>query len=206
MNERLSEDYDAVAGAYANALLHELDGKPYDREALTELAASTRGPVADLGCGPGHVSGFLRDRGADVRGYDLSPGMVVEARRRFPDVRFEVADFTTLPAEAGSFAAVVAFYAIVHLPADELGPAFREWHRVLRDEGRLLMAFHVGRDIVEPGELFEIPVDLSFVFHDVRVVEEALESVGFGSVVSHVREPYPDAEHPSRRAYVSARR
>ena len=43
---------------------------------------------------PARSTAHLAMAGADVTGFDLSPGMVDEARRRFPDLPFEVADLT----------------------------------------------------------------------------------------------------------------
>ncbi len=52
--------YDAVAGDYAEHLSGELAAKPLDRALLAAFAELVRtagiGPVADLGCGPGHVT------------------------------------------------------------------------------------------------------------------------------------------------------
>jgi SAM-dependent methyltransferase len=54
------------------------------------------GAVCDLGCGPGHVGRYLHDRGVEVRGVDLSPRMVEEARRPIDAVlsALQVAGFT----------------------------------------------------------------------------------------------------------------
>jgi len=69
--------YDLVAGDYAAAISGELAGKPFDRallDALVELAAGFA--IADVGCGPGHVTGYLADRGGRVvLGLDLSTAM-----------------------------------------------------------------------------------------------------------------------------------
>ncbi|MCP6769125.1 class I SAM-dependent methyltransferase, partial [Klebsiella pneumoniae] len=54
------------------------------------------------GCGIGLLCGPLRDRGLDVLGVDLSPGMLTIARRRHPDVRFEVGSLTELDVPDGS--------------------------------------------------------------------------------------------------------
>jgi hypothetical protein len=57
MHQDLRRDYDAVAGEYARRIAGELEGKPLDRALLDAFAEQVRphGPVADLGCGPGHV-------------------------------------------------------------------------------------------------------------------------------------------------------
>jgi len=96
---RVVATYDAAARSYADALLDELDAKPLDRWLLERLAAlADGGPVADAGCGPGQVAFHLAAAGADVTGFDLSPAMVAEAVLRFPELPFEVADLTALPA------------------------------------------------------------------------------------------------------------
>lgn len=69
--------YDAIAAEYDRQLGDELDGKPLDRALLTgfvELVGTGR--IADVGCGPGHVTRFLADQRAEVVGLDLSPGMI----------------------------------------------------------------------------------------------------------------------------------
>ncbi len=55
--------YDAVARAYDEQLSNELGGKPLDRallEGFLELTGA--GTIADVGCGPGHVTRFLAAR------------------------------------------------------------------------------------------------------------------------------------------------
>ena len=59
------------------------------RVPLTEVAR-----VVDLGCGPGNSTGLLVQRfpAARVSGLDSSADMIAAARKRLPDVQFEVAE------------------------------------------------------------------------------------------------------------------
>jgi uncharacterized protein YceH (UPF0502 family) len=94
---RVRASYDAVAGAYADELADELTGMPFETWLLDRVAAhAAGGPVVEVGCGPGHATAYLAERGADAMGIDLSPGMVAEARRRFPDGSYEVGDLRRL--------------------------------------------------------------------------------------------------------------
>jgi len=58
--------------------------------------------VADVGCGPGHVTAHLHELGVDAFGIDLSPEMVAVARREHPAPRFEVGSMTDLDLPAAS--------------------------------------------------------------------------------------------------------
>ena len=94
---RVRASYDAVATAYADHLVDELRGLPFETWLLDRVLDHAAGqPVVEVGSGPGHVTAHLAAHGADATGIDLSPAMVAEARRRFPGPSFEVGDLRSL--------------------------------------------------------------------------------------------------------------
>ena len=202
--------YDTLATTYADRLLDELDGKPLDRwllERLVDLADG--GPVADAGCGPGQIAFHLAVAGADVTGFDLSPGMVGEARRRFPELAFEVADLTALPAPTDSprgWAAIAAWYSLVHLAGSELRPAVALLAAALAPGGWLAVAVHAGDEVRHQDELWGEPVDIDFVLHDPHAVVGAFETAGLVDIEWYHRGPYATGETETERLYVLARR
>jgi ubiquinone/menaquinone biosynthesis C-methylase UbiE len=137
-------------------------------------------------------------------GLDLSPEMIDEARACHPGIEFRVGDMFALPYAAGSVAGVVLFYAIVHLRSDEILAPMRELHRVLARGGLAAIAFHVGTDVVHVDELFGCATSLDFRFHQPEAVAAMLVEAGFTIEARLDREPYPGAEHPTRRTYLLA--
>ncbi|KPI15600.1 Methyltransferase type 11 [Actinobacteria bacterium OK074] len=140
--------YDTVAASYAEQLREALAGAPYLRAALGlfagAVAAAGGGPVADVGCGPGHVTAYLRESGVDAFGIDLSPGMIDVARRDHPGLRFEVGSMTALDLADASVAGLLAFWSLVHVPDEQIPVVFGQFRRVVRPGGPLLLGFHVG--------------------------------------------------------------
>ena len=207
MTDALQRTYDAVADDYVAHIFDELKDKPFDRQLLDEVVAQAGGGiVCDLGCGPGHVARYLHERGAKVVGVDLSPAMIERARALTPGVRFEAGDMRALDVPDGAWQSIVAMYSIIHIVPDSLAGAFREMRRVLAPGGSLLASFHIGSEIFHRDEWWGHAVDVDFYFLEPAQVTAALEAAGFTIERAQERDPYPEVEYPSRRAYVTARR
>lgn len=140
--------YDTDASGYTEKVVGLLDGNPYLRASLALFAELVReaggGPVADVGCGPGHVTRRLNDLGVDAFGIDLSPEMIAIARRDHPDLRFDVGTMTDLDLPDHSVAGVLAFWSVIHIPDRAVPGVFAQFRRVLRPGGPLLVGFYVG--------------------------------------------------------------
>jgi SAM-dependent methyltransferase len=204
----IQSSYDRVADEYVQRIYGEIEHKPADRQLLDQLAGRVKaiGPICDIGCGPGHIARYLHDRGAPVMGVDLSPAMVERARRLNPGIEFRQGDMRALEIEDEAFGGIAAFYSIIHFPRSDVVGVLGEMKRILRPGGTLLMAFHAGDEIVHLDEWWGQPVSVDFVFFRAEEMTAYLNAAGFeiGEIVE--REPYPEVEHPSRRAYVFAER
>lgn len=134
-------DYDDFALAYSTANETSLLNAWYERPAMLELAGDVHGRrVLDAGCGSAPLAAALRDRGAVVSAFDLSPAMVALARERLGDeADVTVADLgELLPYGEDSFDVVVCSLAL-HYLQDWAAP-LAELRRVLRPGGRLVVS------------------------------------------------------------------
>jgi SAM-dependent methyltransferase len=202
------ESYDRIAEEYARRIFDELRHKPLDRELLDRFARETkgRGDICDMGCGPGHIARYLRDAGASVFGLDLSPGMLAQARKLNPDIPFREATMMSLAIADGTLAGIAAFYAIVNISRQSLPLVFREMQRTLLPDGLLLLAFHAGDEVLREEELWGQKISLDFLFFQPSEIRLGLEAAGFTIEEVIEREPYPEVEYQSRRAYIFARK
>lgn len=202
------EGYDQIAEEYVARIFHELEHKPLDRELLDRFAAEVRGlgPVCDIGCGPGHVARYLHGRGVNVLGIDLSPRMVERARQLNPGIEFQQGNMASLEVDDEAWAGIVAFYSIIHIPREEVVRVLREFKRVLRPNGLLLLAFHQGQEIRHVEEMWGKSVSLDFVFFERSEMEGYLRAAGFEVEESIERPPYEGVEVQTQRVYIFARK
>jgi ubiquinone/menaquinone biosynthesis C-methylase UbiE len=207
VSRSVEKSYNSAAEAYAEQLFNELEKKPLDRHLLNRFAESVKGKglVADLGCGPGHIAKYLHSQGVEMCGIDISPEMIRIAKEMSPEVDFKAGDMLSLDAADESLAGIVAFYSIVHFDSSQLATALSECRRVMKDGALILLAFHIGDEVIHVDDLFDRPVNLDFRFHRPADVMNALRSYRFTVIESTEREPYEGAEHQSRRSYLLAR-
>ena len=148
--------YDSDATGYAEKVRGLLDQLPYLRASLALFAELVHdaggGPVADVGCGPGYVTGYLHDAGVEAFGIDLSAEMVAIARRDYPHLRFDVGTMTDLDLADDSVTGIVAFWSVIHVPDDAIPGVFEQFRRVLRPQGLLLIGFPVGDETRHTSE------------------------------------------------------
>jgi ubiquinone/menaquinone biosynthesis C-methylase UbiE len=201
--------YDAVAANYAEQFRDEMRKKPFDRKMLDWLIEKNAnlGTICELGCGPGMITGYLSEQGATVCGIDLSAKMIEEARKQFPQIRFEQGDMLDLKnVEDNSFGGIAAFYSIIHVSPERVGDALREMRRVLIPGGVLLLTFHIGSETRHLDEWFEKKVNLDFHFFEREEMKTLLTEAGFSLEETIERDPYAEVEVQTRRAYIFARK
>lgn len=139
----LNELYSSVATKYVDTFMNDLTDAPWlDR--FMELLPRF-GKILDAGCGPGNFSRYLANRGFQVTGIDISRGMIREAKKLVPDVRFAVMDMCNLPYHANTFDGILAAYSFLHIPKNLAEPTLLGFRRILVPRGILCLMVKEGR-------------------------------------------------------------
>ncbi|MFJ8817324.1 class I SAM-dependent DNA methyltransferase [Amycolatopsis thermoflava] len=200
--------YDTVAVDYAKLLEGLLEQTPEDLAMLRLFADYVRrdgGQVADIGCGTGRVTTYLDSLGVPVFGIDLSPGMLAEARRRYPHLRFEVGSMSDLALEDASLGGILAFYSIIHTPPELLPEVFAEFARVLAPGGHLMVAFQVGDERKRLEQAYGHTVSYDAYRLPPDRITELLADAGLPVTARLIREPAFEYE-TTPQAYLLAHR
>jgi SAM-dependent methyltransferase len=146
--EMVRAGYDKISHTYRGDAIDPANPEHVRyRDWVNELltVAPSQGPVLDLGCGNGiPTTQLLADRRQRVIGVDISPVQIARAQALVPTVDFICADMVELAFAPATFAAIVSFYAIIHLPLAEQPSLLASIHQWLQPGGYLMAT--VGAD------------------------------------------------------------
>jgi SAM-dependent methyltransferase len=191
----------------------------YERPATIALLGDVSGRrVLEAGCGPGALTAWLTEHGADVTAIDVSPVMVGLAGERVGGrariLRADLGEPLGFAADA-SFDLVVASL-VLHYLADWMGP-LAEFHRVLAPGGALVFSTHhpagdwllhsqddyfAVKQVSEVWDEDGLPFDITFWRRPLTAIAAAISQAGFvidrlvePAPVPELRERDPDAYH-----------
>jgi 23S rRNA (guanine745-N1)-methyltransferase len=142
-DRRSKQPGDTAAAVAARRRLHDRGVTAPLLEAIGALAGIDRDDVVlDVGCGDGYYLGTIAlETGCEAHGIDISVPAVDAAARRYPDCEWVVGNADRfLPYADKTFSRVLSITARMNVS---------ELRRVVRDDGRLLVAIPAPDDLVE---------------------------------------------------------
>jgi 23S rRNA (guanine745-N1)-methyltransferase len=142
-DRRSKQPGDTVAAVAARRRLHDRGVTEPLLQGVAEIIAASPGDIVlDAGCGNGFYLGSLARRtGFGAHGVDISIAAIDGAARRYPECEWIVANADRfLPYADRSFSLVMSITARMNAG---------EFRRVLRDDGRLLVALPAADDLIE---------------------------------------------------------
>jgi len=207
INEETRRSFDLAAEKYYELFKDEMKQKEYDRAILDKFAGDfdAKSVVYDVGCGPGHITRYLFDKGLNVFGVDISERCIEIARRENPKMRFQVMDMARLDVVDESLGGIVSHYSIIYTPKRFVLVLFREFNRVLRKGGKILIVVKKGSTEGYVDDLVGFKTRLHFTNFTEEELKSYLRNSGFELTFLETRQPY-DFEISVERIYVIGRK
>ena len=123
--EQLRQAYASVAELYIELFGTSQQVHADDLAFIGRHLTDRPGTVLDLGCGPGHITDYLRSLGLDATGIDMVPEFIAHAQAAHP---------------GGSY---LRFAGLLEFPRGVLA----EFRRVMAPAGTLVVAIFVGDEV-----------------------------------------------------------
>ncbi len=136
--QQVRDGYNAIADEYAvwSARIRDERREKWTKFLLEQLPENA--PILDLGCGNGLPSTLVLASRFAVTGVDFSERQIEAARTNVPQAEFIFADMSALDFPDCRFAAITAFYSIIHLPRERQPDLFRKIAGWLQPGGYLV--------------------------------------------------------------------
>ena len=102
------------------------------------------GVTADIGCGSGRDAAWLSKNGFEVSGFDVSQGLLSEARKLHPGILFRWSSLPELKEiTSGSFQNVLCETVIMHLELSQIPLAVKRLRDILCKGGIMYLSWRV---------------------------------------------------------------
>jgi len=141
MDRTTLDVYDSSAQAFVTRWLSEQ--APSDMYELFRRFFRP-GLTAEIGSGSGRDAAWLTANGFPTVGFDVSQGLLAQARARFPHIEFRYAALPELSGvPARHFDNVCCETVLMHLPREEITPAVTRMLEILKPDGAIYMSYRV---------------------------------------------------------------
>jgi len=172
-NKHAVEDgYNAIAQQYFDAYASDKSDLEYfDTFAKSFPKSST---ILDVGCGIGHYSKYLYDKGLHITGVDFSEGMLKIARENYPEINFINADVCNLKNTINTkYDGIVIAFLFHHLSKQEVEKCLLEVKNLCKLNTHLLLIIEEGTNTY----LQEEPFAPQYIYQINKYTKEEISNI-----------------------------
>ncbi|MFY1669003.1 class I SAM-dependent methyltransferase [Plantactinospora sp. WMMB334] len=188
--EQVRQAYASIAERYIALFGTRQQVHADDLAFIRRHLAGRPGAVLDAGCGPGHLTDYLRSLGVDATGVDVVPEFIAHAQAAHPSGSYQLGSFENLAVANHTVAGILAWGSLIHLPPKELDDVLAEFRRAMAPAGTMVVAIFVGDEV----ETFDHKVVTAYRW-PVDEFSERLARAGF-TEVDRLRRPGDGTHRP----------
>jgi SAM-dependent methyltransferase len=180
--------YDNDASAFAKDW-HEQPA-PTDLHDVVTRFFLTRGKTADIGCGSGREAAWLNANGFPTEGFDVSEGLLDQARARYPQLKFVHAELPALASIApATYDNLLCETVIMHLDRAQIAPSVRRMLEITKPGGIFYLSWRVteGADLRDKHGRLYTAFDAKLVCDElsttILLLDEEVTSASSGKTI-----------------------
>lgn len=134
--------------------------------------------IIDIGCGPGHDTNYLSEKGFSALGIDLSDNMIDLARQNNKG-QFQTMDFLNMDLQNNLFDGAWCSSVLVHIRKTDVPNFFDKVSKILKPNGILgIITAQKQRRVIDPSDT------RTYVMYERNELESYLKQSGFEILVS----------------------
>jgi SAM-dependent methyltransferase len=206
--EKMKSSYDICSKNYYKLFHDDIMKHDFDQKLLFRfLDLMINNPIiCDMGCGPAaQYGGFIQAHCNQVHGVDISENNLCLAAGLYPDIHFHCNDMTETDFSESSLDGIVSFYSLFHIPKNKTEDLFKEYFRVLKPEGIILLVTHKGEYENTFSEIWgHKGLSIFANFHKKSELENPCLTAGFETIDIFSKESYYD--FPKERLVLFAKK
>jgi SAM-dependent methyltransferase len=166
---------------------------PHDLHDIVRRFFIKGGTTADIGCGSGREVAWLNANGFPAQGFDASSGLLAEARARYPDLKFALAELPELRGiAANAYDNLLCETVIMHLDRALIAPSLRRMLDVVKPGGFFYLSWRVteGADQRDQHDRLYAAFEVSLVSAELSdttvLLDEEVASASSGKIVHRI--------------------
>jgi ubiquinone/menaquinone biosynthesis C-methylase UbiE len=150
---------------------------------------SEKPTILELACGPGNVTGFLRNQFPESRivAIDLAPKMIEIAKKALPDIDFRVMDVRRITEINETFDAVMCSFCLPFLSKTDAAKLIADSSQCLNSGGVLYLSTMEGDETRAGFETTSFSGDATIYFNYHRQHDLELALIQYGFEINQIK-------------------